>query len=96
MTPLFACLPVCMTLTVIGFLAVVILVLDYVNRVPGEEQPAPKATAEPAKGDSVGERSLYLASKAKLAFTEGDDASKSKVELEDRPRPDLGTITTRF
>ncbi|MFM8271659.1 MAG: hypothetical protein ACKODX_04915 [Gemmata sp.] len=30
-----------MTLTVIGFLAVVILVLDYVNRVPGEEQPAP-------------------------------------------------------
>ena len=37
--------------------------------------------AEPAKGDSVGERSLYLASKAKLAFTEGDDASKSKVEL---------------
>ena len=36
---------------------------------------------EPLKGDKVGERSLYLGSKAKLAFTEGADASKSKVEL---------------
>lgn len=40
MTPLFACLPVCMTLSVIGLIGAVMLVFGLGNRIPGDDQPA--------------------------------------------------------
>lgn len=43
MTPLFACFPVCMTFGVLAFLALVIVVFDLANRVPGDDQPATPA-----------------------------------------------------
>lgn len=40
MTPLFACLPVCMTLSVIGLIGAVMLLFGLGNRIPGDDQPA--------------------------------------------------------
>ena len=40
MTPLLACLPVCMTLSVIGAIGAVMLVFGLGNRIPGDDQPA--------------------------------------------------------
>jgi len=40
MTPLFACFPVCMMFVALGILAVAILILDVVNRVPRDDRPA--------------------------------------------------------
>jgi hypothetical protein len=45
MTPLFACLPVCMTFIGIAILAAIVIIFDVANRIPGDDQPAP-ATAE--------------------------------------------------
>ncbi|AMV27106.1 hypothetical protein VT84_22075 [Gemmata sp. SH-PL17] len=48
MTPLFACFPVCMTFTVIVFLALVVVVFDLANRIPGDDEPtAPPVPRDP-------------------------------------------------
>lgn len=43
MTPLFACLPVCMTLSVIGLIGAVMLAFGLGNRIPGDDRPATAA-----------------------------------------------------
>lgn len=40
MSPLFACLPVCMTLSAIGLIGAVMLVFGLGNAIPGDDQPA--------------------------------------------------------
>ena len=49
MTPLFACFPVCMTFAVLALIAVVVIVFDLSNRIPGDDQPAaaPTTPADP-------------------------------------------------
>jgi hypothetical protein len=39
MAPLLACFPVCMTFTGIAILAVIIVIFDMANRIPGDDQP---------------------------------------------------------
>jgi hypothetical protein len=47
MTPLFACLPVCMTFVALAFLATVVIIFDVANRVPGDDQTADAANTGP-------------------------------------------------
>ena len=43
-SPLFACFPVCMTLTAIGFVAVLVVATGTVNSIPGDDQPTDETT----------------------------------------------------
>ena len=38
MTPLFACLPVCMTFAVICLIALIVVVFGLANRIPGDDE----------------------------------------------------------
>ncbi len=40
MAPLFACFPVCMTFAVICFIALLVVIFDVANRIPGDDEPA--------------------------------------------------------